>query len=446
MHGRRNLLMLEYVVFVIMLVLIAQFHEQKKQIFIVGIGFLIETIVFVSSKGISAWTHHFGEYERYMLFINLGLLLPGFGILAHYFEHSGISKRIAKFLTTDGQLLWIIFGLSIVLDNIAAALIGCVFLKARYGQPPFKLLIACIGASNLGGAASFIGDTTTVMLYLSGVSPVVLAKAFSATVPAQFLLVKFASRHDAKPIEVGRKQSTPLMVRNFAPLLGIPGLIIGNQMHDQAGLGLLLGIILGLILAKVKISKALILESLPSTLFLLLLVGTAESVPLEPIKAFMQGRDTNSIAIMTGILSSFFDNIPLTALCIALKNFDWSLLAYCVGFGGSMMWFGSSTGIAVVGQFRELGNTRKWVKPFFVLLGIYLAGALSYIAIWYGIAPTLINFLEALMGSIVLLSIAGCIFFVLLFIQFKLAKAGKTYFPGNRIFRTWLAELKADWH
>lgn len=438
--------MLSYIAFLLILILIAQFHDQKKQINIVFVGFIIETILFIFFKGMHAWIHHFGEYSRYMLFINLALLLPGFGVLAHYFEESGVAKRIAKFVTSDGQLLWIVFGLSILLDNIAAALIGCVFLKARYGQPPFKLLVGCIGASNLGGAASFIGDTTTVMLYLSGVSPLVLSKAFAASIPAQWLLVKYVSKHEAQPIKLSRKEPTPLKVRNFAPLLGIPGLILGNQFHDQAGLGLIVGITLGLVLAKVRISKKLILDAVPSTVFLLLLVASAESVPLEPIKALMVGKNTNAVAIITGILSSFFDNIPLTALCIALKDFDWSLLAYCVGYGGSMMWFGSSTGIAVVKEFREVGNTKKWIKPFFVLLGIYFSGVLSYLLIWHGIIPTLEGFFQVVVGSMILLSVVSVAFAGILYIQFRLAKAGKRYFPGNKIFRSWLAELKADWH
>ena len=43
-----------------------------------------------------------------------------------------------------------------------------------------------------------------------------------------------------------------------------------------------------------------------------------------------------------------FDNIPLTALALKQGGYDWGFLAYAVGFGGSMIWFGSSAGVALV--------------------------------------------------------------------------------------------------
>ena len=43
-----------------------------------------------------------------------------------------------------------------------------------------------------------------------------------------------------------------------------------------------------------------------------------------------------------GFVSAVFDNIPLTALALKQGGYDWGFLAYAVGFGGSMIWFGSS--------------------------------------------------------------------------------------------------------
>jgi hypothetical protein len=45
-----------------------------------------------------------------------------------------------------------------------------------------------------------------------------------------------------------------------------------------------------------------------------------------------------------GFLSAVFDNIPLTALALKQDGYDWGFLAFSVGFGGSMIWFGSSSG------------------------------------------------------------------------------------------------------
>ena len=54
-----------------------------------------------------------------------------------------------------------------------------------------------------------------------------------------------------------------------------------------------------------------------------------------------------------GYVSAVFDNIPLTALALKQGGYDWGFLAYAVGFGGSMIWFGSSAGVALSNQYSE---------------------------------------------------------------------------------------------
>ena len=74
-----------------------------------------------------------------------------------------------------------------------------------------------------------------------------------------------------------------------------------------------------------------------------------------------------------------FDNIPLTALALKQGGYDWGFLAYAVGFGGSMIWFGSSAGVALSNMFPEAQVGRRlaaagwhvalaYVVGFFVLL------------------------------------------------------------------------------
>ena len=76
-----------------------------------------------------------------------------------------------------------------------------------------------------------------------------------------------------------------------------------------------------------------------------------------------------------------FDNIPLTALALKQGGYDWGFLAYAVGFGGSMIWFGSSAGVALAnlypgGEVRRASGcatagTSRWPTSigFFVMLG-----------------------------------------------------------------------------
>jgi hypothetical protein len=59
------------------------------------------------------------------------------------------------------------------------------------------------------------------------------------------------------------------------------------------------------------------------------------------------------LVFVLGWISPVFDNTPLTALAIAMNGFDWRLLAFAVGFAGSMTWFGSTAGVAVSNLYPE---------------------------------------------------------------------------------------------
>src|SRR2546425_9256396 len=58
-------------------------------------------------------------------------------------------------------------------------------------------------------------------------------------------------------------------------------------------------------------------------------------------------------ALGLGFVSAVFDKIPLTALALKQGGYDWGYLAYAVGFGGSMIWFGSSAGVDLSNMYPE---------------------------------------------------------------------------------------------
>ena len=67
-------------------------------------------------------------------------------------------------------------------------------------------------------------------------------------------------------------------------------------------------------------------------------------------------------ALGLGFVSAVFDNIPLTKLALEQGGYDWGFLAYAVGFGGSMIWFGSSAGVAVSNLFPEAKSVGQWLR------------------------------------------------------------------------------------
>ena len=82
-----------------------------------------------------------------------------------------------------------------------------------------------------------------------------------------------------------------------------------------------------------------------------------------------------------GFVSAVFDNIPLTALALKQGNFDWGMLAYCVGFGGSMIWFGSSAGVALSNLFPEAKSVGSWVRNGWHVAVAYVIGFFVLLAV-----------------------------------------------------------------
>jgi hypothetical protein len=103
--------------------------------------------------------------------------------------------------------------------------------------------------------------------------------------------------------------------------------------------------------------------------FLLCLVALASLMPVQSLP-----QPSWQSALVLGFVSAFFDNIPLTALTLKQGGYDWGVLAFSVGFGGSMIWFGSSAGVAICNMFPEARSTKRWLgEGWLVALG-YVAG------------------------------------------------------------------------
>jgi Na+/H+ antiporter NhaD/arsenite permease-like protein len=127
--------------------------------------------------------------HEWVLLANLLLLLVGFALLSRHFETSNVPEAMPAILPDDWKggfaLLAIICILSSVLDNIAAALIGGTIAKHVFkGGVHIGYLAAIVAASNAGGAGSVLGDTTTTMMWIDGISPLVVVEAYVASAVA----------------------------------------------------------------------------------------------------------------------------------------------------------------------------------------------------------------------------------------------------------------------
>jgi Na+/H+ antiporter NhaD/arsenite permease-like protein len=87
------------------------------------------------------------------------------------------------------------------------------------------------------------------------------------------------------------------------------------------------------------------------------------------------------VSLGIGFVSAVFDNIPLTALALHQGGYDWGFLAYAVGFGGSMIWFGSSAGVALASMFPEARSVGAWIRGGWHVAVGYVIGFMVLLAV-----------------------------------------------------------------
>src|SRR4029453_12034736 len=75
-----------------------------------------------------------------------------------------------------------------------------------------------------------------------------------------------------------------------------------------------------------------------------------------------------------GFLWAVFDNIPLTALAIKQGGYDWGFLAYAVGFGGSMVWFGWAARGGLTNMYPPAKSVGLWLRHGWHVVLAYVIG------------------------------------------------------------------------
>lgn len=378
---------LEFIFFGLILLGVALFHKHTFWVALIGLTVLM-TFKLVFDPGFHLMEHFFGTTpmaEQLMdkemrqgewgIILNLLGLLLGFGMLSKIFEESGVPDILPKYLPNDWKgpflLLVFVFILSSFLDNIAAALIGgTVALVVFKNRVHIGYIAALVAASNAGGSGSVVGDTTTTMMWIDGVSAFNVLHAYVAAVVALLIFAWFGAHQQDKYQKI-QSDPNPNVTIDWAKLfivaLILAGAIISNIVYDMPALGVWIAIIIGAFIRKAPWRE--VPASLKGTIFLLCLVTCASLMPVEELP-----NASWVTAFSLGFLSSVFDNIPLTKLCLEQGHYDWGMLAYCVGFGGSMIWFGSSAGVAITNKFPEGRNVLLWVKNGWHIIVAYIIG------------------------------------------------------------------------
>ena len=378
----------DFILFALTLLGVALFHHHTLRVALVGLAavslYKVAITGFREGPGVGGLIAHLG-HEWVVLANLLGLLL-GFALLSRHFEDSEVPRVLPKYLPDDWKggfvLLLMVFVLSSFLDNIAAALIGGAMAHTVFrGKVHVGYLAGIVAASNAGGSGSVVGDTTTTMMWIDGVDPLDVFHAYVAAgvavvvcgIPAAIQQQKFSPILKDEP--AGTHVDWPrLGVVAFILVVAIiVNVVINTRFTEYSDRFPFLGVaVWAAILLSVPVRKpewSLLPDASRGAVFLLSLVTIASMMPVEelPLASWRT-------ALGLGFISAVFDNIPLTALALKQGGYDWGVLAYAVGFGGSMIWFGSSAGVALANMYPQGRSVVAWLRGGWHVALAYVVG------------------------------------------------------------------------
>ena len=384
----------EFVLFALTLAGVALFHHHTLYVALIGLAIItlykLGFAGFKAGPGFGGLARHL--FHEWVILANLLGLLLGFALLSKHFEDSNIPAELPKFLPDDWKggflLLVMVFVLSSFLDNIAAALIGGTMAGVVFRRKVhIGYLAAIVAASNAGGSGSVVGDTTTTMMWIDGVHPLDVFHAYAAAAVALVVSGIFAARqqHAYAPIT---KEAPPgirvdwarVAIVAFILVAAILANVVANLRFPQVldhfpviGAAVWVAILLSALLRTPD--WKLLPEAFKGSVFLLALVTCASMMPVEKLPPASW-----QTAFGLGFVSAVFDNIPLTALALKQGGYDWGMLAYTVGYGGSMIWFGSSAGVALSNMYPEAKSVGRWLTQGWHVTLAYVLGFLVLLA------------------------------------------------------------------
>ena len=387
---------IDFILFGLTLLGVAVFHHHTLRVALTGLCTIaLYKIFFTGFKtgpGPSGFIYHLGH--EWVILLNLLCLLTGFALLSRHFEKSHVPVVIPKYMPNDWKgaflLLLLVWIMSAFLDNIAAALIGGAMAHQLFrAKVHIGYLAAIVAASNAGGAWSVVGDTTTTMMWIDGISPLVVFEAIIAATVCLFIFGIPAAMMQQKYSPILRSAHTHTQIDwmrvgivLFILVLAIGTNVTVNMRFSRYAdhfpfIGAAVWVAILCSIAFRRPDWEVLPETFKGSIFLLSLVLCASMMPVEKLPPASWHS-----ALGLGFLSSVFDNIPLTALALKQGGYDWGFLAYAVGFGGSMVWFGSSSGVALTNLYPEARSVGLWVRHGWLIIVAYVVAFFVMLMVW----------------------------------------------------------------
>ena len=423
--------------FILTYVLIIAFS--KKKALVTGIVALVMTVATLISGDLT-FGGLFGSIKYDVLMMLLGIM-----ITVGVFTESGMPNRLAEKMVAKVPnsllaltLLAVLSGvISAFVDNVATVLmlapIGLAVAK-KIGVSPIPVMISIAVSSNLQGAATLVGDTTSIMLseaagmsffdffFFKGRFSIFWAVELGMVMTIPIVLFIFRKHNQKllyKPdeITVTTKVPTVLLLLNMACLVAssfLPfRLAVGGIDITNGTICMVFGIIsLVFYLVKTKdkftalCSKIIDHETVLFLLFLFIILASVTSVGIiDDIGNFFLSVGGERIfllyaliVVLSVVLSAFIDNIPYVAtmLPVIIKITEampdniriMLFFGLLIGatLGGNLTPFGASANVVGIGILRKEGYDVK-MRDFFKIgipftLVAVLSGAVFCWLIW----------------------------------------------------------------
>ncbi len=380
---------------------------------------------------------HIVPWEMIPEYIDLGtiFLLMGMMIIVNTARGSGLFEYIAiktaKLAKGSPMRVLLLFSLvtgiaSAFLDNVTTVLLitpMLLYVASVMKTSPMPFLIAEIFASNIGGAATLIGDPPNIMIgsaagltfneFIINMAPMMVVNlavvmGLLALIYRKDLHVSPGEREGIERTFADLKEQVAIRDRSlFRKSVVVIALVIGMFfVHDQLGLEPALVALIGasILLFWSRQSPEEIFEKIewPALFFfggLFVVVGAlVETGVIASVAGFVvenvhsEGEAILIIAWFAAIASAIVDNIPLTATLIPLiqgmsGSMDiyplwWALsLGACLGGNGTVI--GASANVVVLGIAARNGFSISFVEFLKIgMLVLFVTVAIGTAFLW----------------------------------------------------------------
>lgn len=368
---------------------------------------------------------------------NVLLMIAGTMIIVSYFIDSRMPKRLADILLGKSRnVMWVTILMSLFsgvisafIDNVATVLIvapvGMAVCK-KLRMNPVGMILSIAVSSNLQGAATLVGDTTSIMLgdyanmdfldffWMNGKPGIFFAVELGALATIPVMMILF--HKDRSPVSAIGKTHVSNYVPTVMLILMVAALIVASFIPDTPEMinGIIccalavVTILVDLIQKKnaqnaIDAVKNLDFETLGLLTGLFIVIGGLTNLGIiDDFAGLIVKVGGNNIFLLYTIvvwgsvlISAFVDNIPYVATMLPVLTAvtaELGIEPYLLYFGllsgatlgGNITPIGASANIAAVGMLRKEGYQVSFSEFMRIGLPYTLVAVMTgYLYIWF---------------------------------------------------------------